>query len=164
MEPNRDQHIKNAIQNQFMKDWDLLVITEGKSSKHGRWQGIAFLGKTREGQSLFAGCQSARNRNITITKASAIREAVLMAYSLGFRKLIVLTSDNSMERLGETHSKYKWQLTPILEDIKYLQLHHNLQLHIKAAPNLILQEVSSMATKAANFFANVMHVASNVSL
>ena len=29
MEPNRDQHIKNTIQNQFMKDWDLLVITEG---------------------------------------------------------------------------------------------------------------------------------------
>jgi hypothetical protein len=66
--------------------------------------------------------------------------------------------------LGETYSQYRWQLTPIFEDLKYLQLHHNIQLHIKGAPSLILQEVSSMATKAANFFVNVMQVSSNVPL
>ena len=51
---------------------------------------------------------------------------------------------------------------PIFEDLQYLQHHHNLQMQIKAASPLILQEVSSMATKAANFFVNVIHVSSNV--
>ena len=100
MEPIRDHHFKNTTQSQIMKDWDLLVLTEGKSSKNGRWQGIAFLGKTREGQSLFAGCQSTRKREITITKTTAILEAVLMAYKLGFRNLIVLTSDKKHGKVG----------------------------------------------------------------
>ncbi len=75
-----------------------------------------------------------------------------MTFKLGFKNLIVLTCDKSLENLGETHSKYRWQLTPIFEDLQYLQHHHNLQMQIKAASPLILQEVSSMATKAATFF------------
>lgn len=52
LEPSRDHQIKDhqskhSIQHYFHKNWDLLVITAGKSSKKSKWQGIALLGKTR---------------------------------------------------------------------------------------------------------------------
>ena len=47
LEPSRDHQSKHSIQHYFHKNWDLLVITAGKSSKKSKWQGIALLGKTR---------------------------------------------------------------------------------------------------------------------
>lgn len=156
MEPIRKQQTHTTIQKQFMKDWELLICVEGKSTRNGKWQGIAFFGKNREGIYIFAGCQSTRNRDINVTKATSIREAVLTACILGFRKLIVLTSAKNMEYIWESNTHCSWHLKSIFEDLHYLQHNYNLQLQIQATPPIILQEASSKAAKASKFFVNVL--------
>jgi hypothetical protein len=49
-----------------MTDWQVLVFVEGKSTKSGRWQGIGFFGKHREGDYIFVGCHNTRNRDINV--------------------------------------------------------------------------------------------------
>ncbi len=97
LEPLRTHQIRNTNSRCFMTDWQVLVFVEGKSTKSGRWQGIGFFGKHREGDYIFVGCHNTRNRDINVTKAIAIRDAVLTAYGLGFRRVIVLTTAKNME-------------------------------------------------------------------
>ena len=134
----RTHQIRNTSSRCFMTNWQVLVFAEGKSSKSGIWQGIGFLGKHREGDYIFAGCHSTRNRDINVTKVIAIRDAVLIACSLGFRRVIVLTTAKNMELIWEDRTQCSWQLKTIFEDLRHLQHHQNFKLQIRVAPHSIL--------------------------
>jgi hypothetical protein len=138
LEPLKTHQIHNTSSRCFMTDCQVLVFVEGKSSKSGRWQGIGFLGKHREGDYIFAGCHSTRNRDINVTKAIAIRDAVLTTCSLGFRRVIVLTIAKNMELIWEDRTQCSWQLKTIFEDLWHLQHHQNFHLQIRVAPHSIL--------------------------
>ncbi len=97
-----------------------MILTEGKIARNGKWLGIAFIGKNRMSQVLFAGCQSTRNKDINITKALVVREATIEAVKLGFQKIIVLTQSKDIKNIWRNHSKYRWQISPIFEDLKCL--------------------------------------------
>ena len=117
--------IKEATQRphaygQIHKDRQLLITTAGIFSKTGKRQGIAFVRKTRSGQSIFVGSHSIKAKDSITTTAIAVREASLLATSLGFRNLILLTNCKQLEQIWSYQHQHKWHLTPILEDLKDL--------------------------------------------
>jgi hypothetical protein len=143
---------------QIQKDWQLLMTTAEIFSKTGKRQGIAFVGKTRLGQSNFVGSHIIRAKDSITTTAITIREASLLATSLGFRNLILLTNSKQLEQIWSYQHQHKWHLTPILEDLKDLQHNQGCQFSIKVAPKIILIEAVSLATTAVQTFVNVTRV------
>lgn len=129
-------------------NWQILITTAGGGSKHCKLQGIAYIGKNREGQVLFAGCQSTRLQDNRTTRATTIQEATIKVVSLGFTKIIILVGSKDMENMWKGRTQYSWQLSPFFEDLKYLKQHHELQLHIKTSYRLILSEAHAMAIEA----------------
>ena len=112
---------------------------------------------------LFYGCQSLRTTNITTARLAAIREASLAASRHGLRKIVVLTTGKNIEMMWSTTRQHTWQWTNIFEDLLYMQQHQDLSIHIKAVPNIIIEEANFLATQDSHQFLNVMHISTIVS-
>uniref|UniRef100_A0A2N9EZ18 Reverse transcriptase zinc-binding domain-containing protein n=1 Tax=Fagus sylvatica TaxID=28930 RepID=A0A2N9EZ18_FAGSY len=39
-------------------NWQVLITTEGGAAKNGKWQGMPYVGKNRDGQVIFVGCKT----------------------------------------------------------------------------------------------------------
>ena len=84
---------------QLHDNWQILITTEGSAARNSRWQGIAFMGKTRDGHITLVGCKSTTAQDAKMTKAIAIRKAINKAIHLGYRKMIILVGDKEIERV-----------------------------------------------------------------
>ena len=84
---------------QLQDNWQLLITTEGGAARNSRWQGIAFLGKTRDGHITLVGCKSTTAQDAKMAKAIAIREAINKAIHLGYHKMVLLVGDKEIERV-----------------------------------------------------------------
>ncbi len=113
------------------------------------------MAKNREGNILFVGCQSITAHDTKMAKTIALREAITKVVHLRYRRMIILVGDKDLERMWSNNQLTNCQLAPLVQDIKNLIQHHDLQLQIKAAPKLILRETKSMAIIAFRFFINV---------
>ena len=142
----------------------MLITVAGEKTKYGKWKGIAYMGKSKEGQILFKGCQSLTTQDTTMAKLIAIREATQKAIHFGFRKLIILVRDKDIVRVWSNTHQARWQLTPILVDLKPLKQQYGLYVHIQSAHPLILTELNTMARKASNSFVNVFQVSPPLTL
>ena len=97
-----------------------------------------------------------------MTKLDAIRGASLLASKQGLRKLVILTNGKGIEKFWSTAEHQHWKIKSLFEDLKSVQKLHDLQIHIKAVPNIIIAEANSLAAQASQQFLNVMHVAALV--
>ena len=79
-------------QNQFPKDWQLIILIVVVGAKNKQWHGIAFIWKNRQGHVHFVGCQSLWIGDSTMAKVTAIREASLQVSIQGFRNCIIFTN------------------------------------------------------------------------
>jgi hypothetical protein len=97
-----------------------------------------------------------------MAKLDAIRGASLLASKQGLRKLVILTNGKGIEKFWSTVEHQHWKIKSLFEDLKSVQKLHDLQIHIKVVPNIIIAKANSLAAQASQQFLNVMHVAALV--
>uniref|UniRef100_A0A2N9G2E0 Reverse transcriptase zinc-binding domain-containing protein n=1 Tax=Fagus sylvatica TaxID=28930 RepID=A0A2N9G2E0_FAGSY len=147
---------------QFPQEWQLIILIANVAAKNKQWQGTAFIGKNRQGEVLFVGCKTLRIAAGTMAKITTIRDASLQASILGIRGCIFLTTSKGLEGMWSSNKQHHWSLQPIFEDIRCIQQHSSLQIHIKAVPKLIIAESISLASQASQHFVNVLHISTPV--
>ncbi len=139
----------------------MLLTTAGGSKSITKWQGISFVGKDRNENTLFVGCHSTRFQHPILAQATAIQEGLLQANNFGFTKVIILTKSKSLQQMWTGHQQQSWQLTPIFADINNLIQLQSIQLQIFKVPATLLLEAKAMADSASQYFVNVTSVALN---
>jgi hypothetical protein len=137
---NNDQERTTTIPAwQPHNNWQILITTERAAAHNGKWKGIAYMAKSREGNILFVGCQSITAHDTKMAKAYHCSQGSHYQSC----PLEIPEDDypswrqRSGERMWSNNQLTNWQLAPLVQDIKNLIQHHDLQLQIKVAPKLI---------------------------
>ena len=91
----------------------VLITIGGQQAKNGKWKGISYMKKNREGQILFVAHQSITTQDTKMSKLIAARQATQKAIQLGFRKIIMLVGDKEIELIWSNRDQPRWQFTPI---------------------------------------------------